>query len=41
MEQLSMLTDGRLFAFADWPNKEVPQFCAGVYTIWDHVELLA
>ena len=23
------------YRFSDWPNKEVPNFAAGVYTVWD------
>jgi hypothetical protein len=26
---------GESYSFADWPNAAVPQFGAGVYTIWD------
>jgi hypothetical protein len=28
------LAEGALFAFANWPNAQVPRFAAGVYTIW-------
>jgi hypothetical protein len=26
--------------FADWPNPEVPEFCAGVYAVWDGARLM-
>ena len=26
---------GAVYSFADWPNRGVPAFGAGVYTIWD------
>jgi len=29
------LSTGTLYWFRDWPNENVPQFGAGVYTIWD------
>jgi hypothetical protein len=28
------LATGPLYWFRDWPNKDVPPVCAGVYTIW-------
>jgi hypothetical protein len=31
---LDELANGPRFAFADWPNAQVPNFAAGVYTIW-------
>jgi hypothetical protein len=33
-DQMSVLADGPLYWFRDWPNEAVPQFAAGVYTIW-------
>jgi hypothetical protein len=34
-EQLvSQLSHGTVYSFADWPNRLVPTFGAGVYTIW-------
>jgi hypothetical protein len=32
--QLSPLATGPLYWFRDWPNKAVPSFGAGVYTVW-------
>src|SRR5262249_47934289 len=29
------LGHGAVYSFADWPNRAVPAFGAGVYTIWD------
>lgn len=34
------LDSGPLFRFADWPNPEVPQVAAGVYTIWQADRLI-
>lgn len=31
---LEELGSGQLHRFADWPNVEVPNWCAGAYTIW-------
>src|SRR5688572_24759685 len=31
---LEALESGPQFWFRDWPNKKVPDVCAGVYTIW-------
>ena len=33
--QLTQLSQGPIFPFADWPNPEVPPVAAGVYTVWD------
>ena len=32
---LALLAAGPLYGFADWPNPEVPNWRAGVYTVWD------
>jgi hypothetical protein len=32
--RLAELGHGAACAFADWPNRSVPTFGAGVYTIW-------
>jgi hypothetical protein len=32
---LQVLTSGPVYRFADWPNPEVPNWRAGVYTVWD------
>jgi hypothetical protein len=32
---LEKLANGPLFRFAEWPNQEVPNVAAGVYTVWD------
>ena len=37
---LARLQEGPLFRFADWPNDQVPQRAAGVYTIWRAEKLL-
>lgn len=34
------LASGDLYRFADWPNPEVPNGRAGVYTIWDGETLI-
>src|SRR5215469_11648036 len=34
-EPLSSLASGQRYRFADWPNPEVPNWRAGVYTVWD------
>ena len=34
-QALQALTSGPLYRFADWPNPEVPNLRAGVYTVWD------
>ena len=31
---LRILASGRAFRFGDWPNPEVPNWRAGVYTVW-------
>jgi hypothetical protein len=33
-QDLHQLEHGPVFRFADWPNPEVPNWRAGVYTIW-------
>src|SRR5262245_47671871 len=33
-EQLKQLESGPLYLFRDWPNRNIPQVAAGVYTIW-------
>ena len=33
---LSDLAAGTAYPFSEWPNPEVPDFGAGVYTIWHH-----
>ena len=37
-EELEILRSGPTYAFADWPNSEMPKVSAGVYTIWDKAE---
>jgi hypothetical protein len=32
---LAALGSGPAYRFADWPNPEVPNWRAGVYTVWD------
>jgi hypothetical protein len=32
---LNVLEEGYAYRFSDWPNAEVPQAAAGVYTIWN------
>ena len=32
---LAALRSGPEYRFADWPNPEVPNWRAGVYTVWD------
>lgn len=34
-DPLAQLVHGTLYRFADWPNDEVPDSGAGVYTVWD------
>jgi hypothetical protein len=34
-DALAILAGGPLYWFRDWPNPAVPQFGAGVYTVWD------
>jgi hypothetical protein len=34
-DALESLASGPLYRFADWPNPEVPNLRAGVYTVWD------
>jgi len=34
------LASSPLYQFADWPNKEIPRVCAGVYTVYDSKERL-
>jgi hypothetical protein len=35
-QQVTELSRGTLYSFANWPNPSVPSFGAGVYTIWDN-----
>ena len=37
---LNDLRTGQFFRFADWPNPDVPNWRAGVYTVWDGPEFL-
>ncbi len=37
---LTALFSGALYRFADWPNPEVPNWRAGVYTVWDGPTLI-
>lgn len=37
---LQMLRSGPLFRFKDWPNPEVPNWRAGVYTVWEGPKFL-
>ena len=37
-QELEILRSGPTYAFADWPNSELPKVSAGVYTIWDKTE---
>lgn len=39
-EQLAALASGSRYRFADWPNPEVPNSRAGVYTVWDGDDLI-
>ena len=32
---LAALESRPVYRFADWPNPEVPNWRAGVYTVWD------
>jgi hypothetical protein len=34
LDEIAALVDGPLYWFRDWPNNAVPQFGAGVHTIW-------
>lgn len=34
-ELLNALQRGTLYRFSDWPNPEIPNGRAGVYTVWD------
>jgi hypothetical protein len=34
-ELLAALGSGPAYRFTDWPNPEVPNWRAGVYTVWD------
>ena len=38
-EYLDGLSRAPLSRFADWPNRELPDVCAGVYTIYHRHEL--
>jgi hypothetical protein len=38
--ELTALSAGLLFRFADWPNEAVPKRQAGVYTVWRGDQLL-
>lgn len=37
---LVALASGPLYRFADWPNPDVPNWRAGVYTVWDAKRLV-
>jgi hypothetical protein len=37
---IKRLEEGPLYLFRDWPNAEVPQVAAGVYTIWRNTKLI-
>ena len=37
-QELEILRSGPTYAFADWPNSELPKVSAGVYTIWNKTE---
>ena len=37
---LHTLASGASFRFHDWPNAQVPNWRAGVYTVWSHSEFL-
>jgi hypothetical protein len=37
---VDVLQAGPLFAFADWPEDQVPRRAAGVYTVWQQDELI-
>lgn len=37
---LRTLSSGRRYSFSDWPNRQVPQAAAGVYTIWNGSTLI-
>ena len=39
-KRIKTLRDGPEYTFADWPVQAVPDVAAGVYTIWDHVQLI-
>lgn len=39
-EALAALETGPVHYFRDWPNTAVPQFAAGVYTVWRGNELI-
>jgi len=39
-EALIILEQGTRHQFADWPNPDVPEVAAGVYTIWDGTSLI-
>jgi hypothetical protein len=39
-ECLKHLQEGPIFRFCDWPNPQVPQVAAGVYTVWRDSELM-
>ena len=39
-ELLRTLEQGPEYRFRDWPNAEIPQVAAGVYTIWNRAELI-
>ena len=39
-DQITALTAGAVYRSADWPNPEVPNWRAGVYTIWDEARFL-
>ena len=37
---MNKLQTGSLFAFADWPDEQVPRQAAGVYTVWRRDEFI-
>jgi hypothetical protein len=37
---LTALASGPLYRFADWPNTAIPNWRAGVYTVWDGQTLI-
>lgn len=39
-EYLRVLESGPVYYFRDWPNNNVPNVAAGVYTIWAKEQLI-
>ena len=37
-EQIAELAQSTLHSFGDWPNREIPRVCAGVYAVYDRDE---